>query len=217
MSGVRAGRSSKLGTHQRVLLVFLLLIAAFGSYVAFSSAKANFREVVPRKVYRSGQPSPAQLRQWAGRHGIKTVINLRGDEEQIIADERATAKELGLNMISICLSSRRLTARYLLVELIETLIGKGYQVKVYDKNVSLARLHGANRAYIEREIPHIARLMCDSMEEVVTESEVIVIGNKAPEFRQVLQQLRQDQIVIDLVRILKDIDQLAAQYEGICW
>jgi GDP-mannose 6-dehydrogenase len=104
-----------------------------------------------------------------------------------------------------------------LVELIETLVGKGYQVKVYDKNVSLARLHGANRAYIEREIPHIATLMCGSLEEVLAESEVIVIGNKAPEFRQVLQQVREDQVVIDLVRIVEDINQLNARYEGICW
>jgi GDP-mannose 6-dehydrogenase len=104
-----------------------------------------------------------------------------------------------------------------LVELIETLIGKGYQVKIYDRNVSLARLHGANRAYIEREIPHIATLMCDSVEEVVSESEVIVIGNKALEFRQVLQHVRRDQVVVDLVRILGDEDQLDARYEGICW
>jgi GDP-mannose 6-dehydrogenase len=104
-----------------------------------------------------------------------------------------------------------------LVELIETLVGKGYQIKVYDRNVSLARLHGANRAYIERGIPHIAVLMCDSLEEVLAESEVIVIGNKAPEFRQVLQQARHDQVIIDLVRISKDTDDLDAQYEGICW
>lgn len=104
-----------------------------------------------------------------------------------------------------------------LVELIETLVGKGYQVKVYDKNVSLARLHGANRAYIEREIPHIATLMCDSMEEVLAESEVIVIGNKAPEFRQVLRQVHHDQVIIDLVRIVEDMQDLNARYEGICW
>lgn len=104
-----------------------------------------------------------------------------------------------------------------LVELIETLVGKGYQIKVYDKNVSLARLHGANRAYIEREIPHIANLMCNSMEEVLAESEVIVIGNKASEFRQVPHQVREDQVVIDLVRISKNIDHLNARYEGICW
>lgn len=104
-----------------------------------------------------------------------------------------------------------------LVELIETLIGKGYQVKVYDKNVSLARLHGANRVYIEREIPHIATLMCNSVAEILAESEVIVIGNKASDFHQVLQQTRQDQIIIDLVRILEDKDEIPSQYQGICW
>jgi GDP-mannose 6-dehydrogenase len=104
-----------------------------------------------------------------------------------------------------------------LVELIETLIGKGYEVKVYDRNVSLARLHGANRVYIDREIPHIATLMCESMEKVLADSEVIVIGNKAPEFHEVLQQIREDQVIIDLVRISQDVDHLDSRYEGICW
>jgi len=106
-----------------------------------------------------------------------------------------------------------------LVELIETLIGKGYQVKIYDRNVSLARLQGANRAYIEREIPHVATLMCNSIGEILAESEVIVIGNKVPEFASVLQQLSQDQVLIDLVRLNGDLDSLhtSAQYEGICW
>jgi len=104
-----------------------------------------------------------------------------------------------------------------IVELIETLIGKGYQIQIYDKNVSLARLHGANRAYIEREIPHVATLMCASIDQVLAESEVIVIGNKAPEFSQVIPKLRPDQIVLDLVRILKNTQSLDTQYEGICW
>jgi len=104
-----------------------------------------------------------------------------------------------------------------LVELIETLIGKGYQVKVYDKNVSLARLHGANRAYIEREIPHIATLMCNSIDEVLADSEVIVIGNKAAEFNEALKKAKADQLVIDLVRIPEDAQQSNAQYQGICW
>lgn len=104
-----------------------------------------------------------------------------------------------------------------MVELIETLIGKGYQVKVYDKNVSLARLHGANRAYIEGEIPHIANLMCGSIEEVMAGSDVIVIGNGSPEFRDVFEHLRPGQVIIDLVRIVKEVDQLDDRYEGICW
>ena len=55
------------------------------------------------------------------------------------------------------------------------------------------------------------------MEKVLAESEVIIIGNKAPEFRQAFQKTRQDQVVIDLVRILKDTQQMDTRYEGICW
>ena len=104
-----------------------------------------------------------------------------------------------------------------LVELIETLIGKGYHVRVYDENVSLARLHGANREFIEREIPHIASLMRESMQDVLDESDVIVIGNKSPEFQKVLDRKQNHQIVIDLVRISKDFKGTDARYEGICW
>ena len=69
-----------------------------------------------------------------------------------------------------------------MVTLIETLIGKGIQLNIYDRDVSLARLFGANKEYIERQIPHIAQLMRSSMEEVLESSDVLVIGNKADEF-----------------------------------
>ena len=103
-----------------------------------------------------------------------------------------------------------------MVALIEQLIGKGYRVQVYDRNVSLANLHGANRAYIEKEIPHIASLMASSLDQVVEQAEVIVIGNKAGEFAQVLSNLRDDQILIDLVRIAQDVPS-NGHYQGICW
>ncbi|MBI4787774.1 MAG: UDP-glucose/GDP-mannose dehydrogenase family protein [Chloroflexi bacterium] len=103
------------------------------------------------------------------------------------------------------------------VELIEYLIGKGYQVSVYDKNVSLANLHGANRAYIEKEIPHIAQLMARSIEGVLERSQVIVIGNNAPEFKDVLSKLRDDQTVIDLVRAVEGPLTSDGRYQGICW
>lgn len=104
-----------------------------------------------------------------------------------------------------------------MVELVERLIGKGYQLRVYDRNVSLANLQGANRAYIEKEIPHIASLMCDSIEDVLADCDVVVIGNGAPEFRQALDQIRPEQIVIDLIRIGGETGQLNGQYNGICW
>lgn len=102
------------------------------------------------------------------------------------------------------------------VELIERLIGKGYQVKLFDQNVSLARLHGANKAYIEREIPHLATLMCASIAEVLAASEVIVIGNKDEAFAQVLNRVEPDQMVIDLVRLSEERTS-DERYLGICW
>jgi GDP-mannose 6-dehydrogenase len=103
------------------------------------------------------------------------------------------------------------------VELIERLIGKGYQVHVYDEYVSLAHLHGANRAYIEKEIPHIAQLMADSMDQVLERSQVIVIGNHAPEFENILSKLRGEQILIDLVRAVGGQLASSGSYQGICW
>jgi GDP-mannose 6-dehydrogenase len=104
-----------------------------------------------------------------------------------------------------------------MVELIEYLIGKGYQVKLYDRNVLLANLQGANRTYIEQEIPHIASLMADSVDEVLNFSEVIVVGNKSPEFERVFLRLGNDQILIDLVRITDHNLPSNGHYQGICW
>ena len=103
-----------------------------------------------------------------------------------------------------------------LVELIERLLGKGYDLLVYDRNVNLARLTGANRDYILNHVPHIAKLMRDSIEEVLAHAEVVVIGNSAPEFAGIAGSLREDQSVIDLVRIKGDLAS-HERYEGICW
>ena len=103
-----------------------------------------------------------------------------------------------------------------MVALIEMLIGKGYEVSVYDRNVSLAKLTGANRAFIEQEIPHIGKLMRDDIARVVADSELLLIGNKGPEFKDALADLRDDQIVLDLVRI-SDVPPDHPGYTGICW
>ena len=103
-----------------------------------------------------------------------------------------------------------------LVILAETLLGKGLTLKIYDRNVSLARLVGSNRAYIDQQIPHLSALLCNTIDEVVSHSEVIVIGNASPEFAEVVPKCRQDQIVIDLVRVPLDAS-FSADYRGICW
>jgi len=103
------------------------------------------------------------------------------------------------------------------VELIEQLIGKGYQVKVYDRNVTLASLQGANKQYIETEIPHIASLMASSVDEVLDTSEVVVVGNRSASFKDVYPRLREDQIMIDLVRIVDGQVPSNGHYQGIGW
>lgn len=102
------------------------------------------------------------------------------------------------------------------VSIIERLIGKGYDIKLYDREVSVAKLVGANKEYIEREIPHISNLMAENVEEVLRHSEVILIGNPAKEFKEIESQITKEQTVVDLVRIFgkRTSD---ANYQGICW
>ena len=104
-----------------------------------------------------------------------------------------------------------------MVILAEALLGKGLKLRIYDKNVSLARLVGANKQYIEEQIPHLSSLLCDTIPEVIDGSDVIVVGNQAPEFTQAVAACRPDQIVIDLVRLPIFGSLLSAEYRGICW
>jgi GDP-mannose 6-dehydrogenase len=104
-----------------------------------------------------------------------------------------------------------------IVDLVEKLIGKGYKVGIYDKEVSLARIFGANKRYIEQAIPHIACLLNESAQMVVEDAELIVIGKKSPEFADMVASLDRDKIVVDLVRILPDTGKFNSHYEGICW
>jgi GDP-mannose 6-dehydrogenase len=104
-----------------------------------------------------------------------------------------------------------------MVGLIEYLVGRGRCVKVYDEHVSLDQLHGANRAYIEQAVPHIARLMAGSLDEVVEQCEVLVIGSRSHKLQAALEKVRSDQVVIDLVRVPGNMAALNGNYRGICW
>jgi GDP-mannose 6-dehydrogenase len=104
-----------------------------------------------------------------------------------------------------------------IVTVVEALIGKGFDLAIYDANVNIARLMGANKSYIEQEIPHISSLMKGSLEEVLTHAEVILIANKGEGFRAVLDKVKPGQLVYDLVRISEDRTTGNGHYEGICW
>jgi GDP-mannose 6-dehydrogenase len=104
-----------------------------------------------------------------------------------------------------------------IVVLAEALLGKGYDLRIYDKNVSIARLVGANKEYINKQIPHLSSLLCDTIDEVLDKSDVIVVGNGAPEFSDALKKTRPDHVIVDLVRVKTDPAEIPGQYQGICW
>ena len=103
------------------------------------------------------------------------------------------------------------------VTLIEALIGKGLQVKIFDADVFLAKLFGANKEYIQREIPHISQLVCQDVQEVIRESEVIVIAKSSPNIEKEVLPYLEQKIVVDLVRIKAELSDMPPKYEGIGW
>ncbi|MCK5012812.1 MAG: nucleotide sugar dehydrogenase [Candidatus Omnitrophica bacterium] len=103
-----------------------------------------------------------------------------------------------------------------MVEVIERLLGKGYEISIYDRNVELASLIGANRDYILNHIPHISKLMVSSVEEILSNTDTIVIGNNDIEFSDILTKVNDGQVVVDLVRI-DDARSEKGKYDGICW
>ena len=104
------------------------------------------------------------------------------------------------------------------VQLIKRLMGEGLEVRVWDEDVSLGRLAGANRQYIEEVIPHIGSVLSADLEAVLRNAEVVILGNKSASKERLQKHLRPDQIVIDLVHLdrAKRPDG-AKTYEGICW
>ena len=104
------------------------------------------------------------------------------------------------------------------VQLVKRLLGEGYELKVWDKDVSLGRLAGSNRQYVEEVIPHIGSLLSADLEDVLKWAEVVIIGNKSAKKDELTKHLRPDQIVIDLVNLDKRLrSEGASSYEGICW
>lgn len=104
-----------------------------------------------------------------------------------------------------------------MVHIVERLIGKGYDVRIYDANVRLAKLGGANREYILTQIPHISDLILDTIDEVIAHAETLVIGNNSEEFREIVTGHDDPNVsIVDLVRIDEDLH-TEGSYHGICW
>jgi GDP-mannose 6-dehydrogenase len=104
-----------------------------------------------------------------------------------------------------------------IIPVLVILIGKGYEISVYDRHVSPERLVGANLGFVEEEIPYFSSILMRSIPEVMERSEVLVVANDNEEFRQIPKLMRPDHILLDLVRIADDVEEVNGQYIGICW
>jgi len=102
------------------------------------------------------------------------------------------------------------------VALVERLLGKGMDIRIYDRFVNFARLYGANRDYILNHIPHISDILIDDFDEVLKHGEVLIVGNPAPEFDAIPGLCRKDQHIYDLVRV-KEAGKAQGGYEGVNW
>jgi GDP-mannose 6-dehydrogenase len=102
-----------------------------------------------------------------------------------------------------------------LVELAEMLIGKGFDLSIYDSNVEYARVYGANKDYIESKIPHVSSLLNSDLAQVIANSDIIVLGNRDEQFRVLAQQAPEGKRVVDLVGFMAHASSGAS--EGICW
>jgi len=103
-----------------------------------------------------------------------------------------------------------------MVALAERLIGKGYDLTIYDETVSFSRMIGANREFLQRQIPHVVSLLTQDLDATVARADTLVIGCSSPEVAQIVENPPEGKAVVDLVRAAKtpmDSD----QYSGIAW
>lgn len=101
------------------------------------------------------------------------------------------------------------------VELCEMLHGRGYEIRIYDPNIQIGKLTGANYQYVRSRLPHLASLLTTQIDDVIDHAEVLVLGN-AEVARQVLKRTEDDKYIVDLVRVEQGI-RSDERYQGLCW
>lgn len=101
------------------------------------------------------------------------------------------------------------------VSVIEALLGKGYDLAIYDKNVHISKLTGTNKEYIEKKVPHLSRLMVNNLDKLIEESDLLVINNKEEEFKERVEKFS-SKLTIDMVRLDEDLLK-NEKYHGINW
>lgn len=140
-------------------------------------------------------------------------LHIRRFVDDVVAERKKTVGVLGLAFKPGTDDLRESP----IVTVVEMLIGKGFDLRIYDKNVSLASLVGANREYILNEIPHISSLICTDLNQVVDHGEILIVANRDDLFADALRRRAGDKVVFDLARQFSPEDPVGARYLGICW
>ncbi len=104
-----------------------------------------------------------------------------------------------------------------IIQVVSTLIGKGYDLCIYDRNISWTELFGSNLGFLEHELPYAEKLKATSLDEIIDRSDVLVVANSDEEFRELPSKMRSDQTLVDLVRIVDDPSTVNGSYVGISW
>jgi len=133
--------------------------------------------------------------------------------DTVLADGRRNVGMLGLSFKTGTDDLRESP----LVTLAERFIGKGLSLRIYDPEVSLARLMGANKRFIEHSIPHISSLMCADIDSMIEPSDILIVGLQRRDLlERIVRLARPGQLVLDLVN-MPDRQDLRAKYKGVCW
>lgn len=152
-------------------------------------------------------------------HYLKTLVlenieNSNNYQKQVLMDMIVSTRKRKIGLIGLSFKAGTDDLRYSpFVELAEYLLGKGYEIAIYDKNVNLSKLMGSNKDFIESHIPYLSHLITDDLDDVVARSETVVIAHRIAGIEHYMDQYP-DKHFIDLVRVT---NRRRHNYEGICW
>jgi GDP-mannose 6-dehydrogenase len=134
----------------------------------------------------------------------------------LTAIEKLRRKKLGIFGLSFKAETDDLRESPI-IKVVESLVGKGYDLRVYDPNVEVSRIIGANKRFLEEEVPYLPLILKPTLEDVLDWAEVLVVANKSAEYTTIPSRLRPDQALVDLVRILPVPNGTPGKYVGLCW
>lgn len=104
-----------------------------------------------------------------------------------------------------------------IIDVIEVLLGKGFDIKIFDRNVRLSKLFGANKNFILDKIPFISKFIINDPEEIIRHSDILVVVNNDEEFKEILSKVPKGKMIYDLVNISFKNKEKKERYRGISW